>query len=153
MHVCCHNSIICVTKYSCTQLHHHWHHQCHHQQHMYQYWIYIYIYIYIYLKNEYLILLPQCGDDCRDVKKRKENIAKLTWTCKCLFTYVILDHKTSHKGTFFKIEIYISSESWINKRSIDVWFIRIGQYLSDTTIWKSRIWGCKNNSKYWENLL
>ncbi len=35
--------------------------------------------------------------------------------------------------------IYTSSESWINKLSIDVWFVMIGQY---TTIWKSGIWGC-----------
>ncbi len=35
--------------------------------------------------------------------------------------YVTLDHKTSHKGQFFEIEIYTSSESWINKLSIDVW--------------------------------
>ncbi len=33
-----------------------------------------------------------------------------------------LDHKTSHKGHFFKIEIYTSPEGWINKLSIDVWF-------------------------------
>ncbi len=26
--------------------------------------------------------------------------------------------------------MYASSESWLNKRSIDVWFVRIGQYLS-----------------------
>ncbi len=39
--------------------------------------------------------------------------------------YVTLDHKTSHKGQFFKIEIYTSSESWINKLSIDVWFVMI----------------------------
>ncbi len=25
-----------------------------------------------------------------------------------------LEHKTSHKGNFFEIEIYTSSESWIN---------------------------------------
>ncbi len=31
-----------------------------------------------------------------------------------------MDHKTSHKGQFFEIEIYKSSESWINKLSIDV---------------------------------
>ncbi len=41
-----------------------------------------------------------------------------------------LDHKTSHKGTFFEIEIYTSSESWINKLYIDV-FVRIGQYLAE----------------------
>ncbi len=30
---------------------------------------------------------------------------------------------------FFKIEIYASSESWINNISRDVWFVMIGQYL------------------------
>ncbi len=34
-------------------------------------------------------------------------------------------------GKSFKIEIYTSSESWINKLSIDVWFVRIGQYLAE----------------------
>ncbi len=37
-----------------------------------------------------------------------------------LLLYVTLDHKISHKGPFFEIEIYTSSESWINKLSIDV---------------------------------
>ncbi len=43
-----------------------------------------------------------------------------------------MDHKTSHKGhlLFTIIEIYTSYESWINKLSIDVWFVRIGQYLA-----------------------
>ncbi len=40
---------------------------------------------------------------------------------------VTRDHKTSHKGQFFEIEIYTSPESWINKLSIDVWWI--WQYL------------------------
>ncbi len=40
-----------------------------------------------------------------------------------------LDHKTSHKGQFFEIGIYTASESWINKLSINVWFVMIGQYL------------------------
>ncbi len=35
------------------------------------------------------------------------------------------------------IWIYTSSKSWINKLSINVWFIKIGH------IWKSGIWGCK----------
>ncbi len=43
--------------------------------------------------------------------------------------YVTLNHKTSHKGQFYEIEIYTSSESWINHLSIDVWFVMIGQYL------------------------
>ncbi len=31
-----------------------------------------------------------------------------------LWTIVTLEHKTSHKGQFFEIEMYASSESWIN---------------------------------------
>ncbi len=69
-----------------------------------------------------------------------------------LTQHVTLDHKTNHKGQFSEIEIYTSPEIWINKLSIDVCFFRIGQYLVDTTIWKSGIWGCKK-SKYWENRL
>ncbi len=30
--------------------------------------------------------------------------------------------------SILEFEIYTSSESWINKLSIDVWFVRIGQY-------------------------
>ncbi len=44
------------------------------------------------------------------------------------FIYVVLEHKTSHKGTFFEIEIYASR---INNLSIDVWFVMIGQYLAE----------------------
>ncbi len=47
------------------------------------------------------------------------------------YVYVSMDHKTSFKCQFFKIEIYTSSESWINKVSIDVWFNSIGQYLDN----------------------
>ncbi len=42
-----------------------------------------------------------------------------------------LEHKTSLKGQFYEIEIYKSSESWINNLSIDVWFVMIGQYLAE----------------------
>ncbi len=31
-----------------------------------------------------------------------------------------LDHKSNHKGMFFEIEFYTTSESWTNKLSIDV---------------------------------
>ncbi len=34
---------------------------------------------------------------------------------KPLCNSVTLDHETSHKGQFLKIEIYKSRESWINK--------------------------------------
>ncbi len=39
---------------------------------------------------------------------------------KAMTAYMTLDHKTSHKGQFSEVEIYTSSESWINKLSIDV---------------------------------
>ncbi len=60
----------------------------------------------------------------------------------CIFlvhgnTHVTLDHKTSQKGIFFYIEIYTSSESWINNLSIDVWFVRIWQYLADIQLLKN----------------
>ncbi len=48
-----------------------------------------------------------------------------------------LDHKTSHKGKFFEIEIYTSSESWINKLSIDVWFVMIGEYLAEMQLFEN----------------
>ncbi len=52
------------------------------------------------------------------------------------FSFVTLEHKTSHKGQFFQIEIYAWSEIWINNISIDVWFVMIGQYLK---IWNLRV--------------
>ncbi len=56
----------------------------------------------------------------------------------CLVLNVTLDHKTnhSHKGQFFEIEIYKSSESW-NNLSIDVWFVMIGQYLSEIQLFEN----------------
>ncbi len=51
------------------------------------------------------------------------------------------------KVIFFKIEIYASSESWINN------FLLMYGFRIDTIIWKSGIWGCKKKSKYWENRL
>ncbi len=45
----------------------------------------------------------------------------------CLI-YVTLDHKNSHRGQFFEIEMLTSFESWINNISINVWFVRIDQY-------------------------
>ncbi len=51
--------------------------------------------------------------------------------------YVTLDHKTSHKGQFFEIEIWTSSESWINNLSIDVWFVMIGQYLAEIQLFEN----------------
>ncbi len=66
-------------------------------------------------------------------------------TCVCVCVCVCDPWpQTSHKGQFFEIEIYTSSEIWINKLSIYVWFVRT-IFDWDTTIWKSGIWGCKKN--------
>ncbi len=61
-------------------------------------------------------------------------------------TNVTLDHKTSHKGQFFEIEIYISSESWIHKL-----FVRIGQYLAEIQLFEYLDSEGAKKSKYWEN--
>ncbi len=60
-------------------------------------------------------------------------------------TYLTLDHKTNHKGTFYEIEIYTSYESWINNISIDVWFVRIGQYLAEILFENLESEGAKKN--------
>ncbi len=44
--------------------------------------------------------------------------------------------KTSPKGQFFKIDICTSAESWLNNLSIDVWFVRIGQYLAEIQLFE-----------------
>ncbi len=62
-------------------------------------------------------------------------------------TYVTLDHKTSHKGKF------IFSESWINKIFIDVWFVRIGQYLTEIQLFENLDSEGAKKSKYSENRL
>ncbi len=67
--------------------------------------------------------------------------------------YVTVDHKTSHKGIFSEIEMYTSSESWINKLSIDVWFVRIGQYLAEMQLFENLESEGAKKSKYWENHL
>ncbi len=42
-----------------------------------------------------------------------------------------------HKGKSFEIEIYTASEIWINKLSIDVWFVMIGQYLGEIQLFEN----------------
>ncbi len=60
----------------------------------------------------------------------------LSLECYKLFMH-ICDHKTSHKHQFFEIKIYTSSESWIIKLSIDVWFVMIGQYFSEIQLFEN----------------
>ncbi len=49
--------------------------------------------------------------------------------------YVNLDHKTSHKGRFLKYSNSVI-QNWINKLSIDVWFVTRDNYLK---IWNLQI--------------
>ncbi len=49
-----------------------------------------------------------------------------------------VDHKISHKGQFDEIRIYTSSESWINKPSMDLWFVRIAQYLAEIELFENQ---------------
>ncbi len=51
--------------------------------------------------------------------------------------YVTLDHKTSHKGQFFEIEIYTSMQSLFMQLSDDVWFVMIGQYLAEIQLFEN----------------
>ncbi len=57
-------------------------------------------------------------------------MCSVTHVLQNLWLNVTLDHKTSHKGPF------LSLKRVINKRSIDVWFVMIGQYLK---IWNLRV--------------
>ncbi len=66
------------------------------------------------------------------------------------YTYVTLDHKTSHMGQFFEIEMYASSGSWINKLSV---VVRIGQYLAEIQLFEKLESEGAKKSKYWENRL
>ncbi len=48
--------------------------------------------------------------------------------------YVTLDYKTSYRGQLFLELRFIN----INKLSIDVWFVRIGQCLAEIQLLKSK---------------
>ncbi len=85
-------------------------------------------YIFCYKYNIYCIIIVSCG-----------------------LPYVTLDHKTSHKCQFFEIEIYTSSESWINKLSID--YGLLGQYLAEIQLFENLESEGAKKSKYWENHL
>ncbi len=52
--------------------------------------------------------------------------------------------QTSHKGKFFKIEIYTLM------LSIDVWFVMTGQYLAKIQLFENLESEGAKKSKYWE---
>ncbi len=47
----------------------------------------------------------------------------------------------------------VESEIWINKLSIDVWFVRIGQYLAEIQLFENLESEGAKKSKYWETRL
>ncbi len=51
-----------------------------------------------------------------------------------------------------EIEMYTSSEIWVNKLSIDVCFV-IGQYLAEIQLFENLESEGANKSKYWENCI
>ncbi len=53
-----------------------------------------------------------------------------------------LDHKTSHKGQLFEIDMYISSESRMNK------LVRMGQYLAEIQLFENLKSEGAKKSKY-----
>ncbi len=65
--------------------------------------------------------------------------------------YTVCDPGPQNKSlesNFFKIEIYTSSKSQINKLSIDVWFVMIGQYLSEIQLFENLESEDAKKSKY-----
>ncbi len=48
----------------------------------------------------------------------------------------------------FEIEMYTSSESWINNLSIDVWFVMIGQYFAEIQLFENLESEGAKKSKY-----
>ncbi len=75
----------------------------------------------IHITHQYLHTSGERSAEIKCSSKSADTLVKVE--CKYGVTNninVTLDHKTSHKGKFFEIEIYTSTESWINKLSIDV---------------------------------
>ncbi len=64
-----------------------------------------------------------------------------------------MDHKTSHDGQLFEILIYTPRESWINKLFINLWFVRIGQYLAEMQLFENLESDGAQIYKYQENCL
>ncbi len=82
-------------------------------------------------KNENVI--PNQTFFCEKREKNALERIVIVWTQGYLWPW------TTKPVIKVNYEIYTSSEIWINKLSIDVWFVRIGQYLA---IWIFGIWRC-----------
>ncbi len=70
--------------------------------------------MYNFITNIYLNTWNKCFIR-NDIKAQFSLLQLLVCTfSSALKPYVTLDHKTSQKGQYLKMEIYTSSESWIN---------------------------------------
>ncbi len=72
-----------------------------------------------------------------------DEIQKKVMTDVSSSIYVTLDHKTSHKGQFWEIEIYTSSE-----RLYFYFFVMIGQYLAEIQLFENLESEGAKKSKY-----
>ncbi len=50
---------------------------------------------------------------------------------------VTLDPKPVIMVSFFLMEMYSSSENGVNKLFVDLWFVRIGQYLAEEQLFEN----------------
>ncbi len=78
------------------------------------------------------------------------------WNLKIAYSCIhmwLWSTKPVIRVNFCEIEIYASSESWINNLSIDVWFVMIGQYLAEIQLFVNLESEGAKKSKYWENHL
>ncbi len=67
-----------------------------------------------------------------NIKIVLDTLSFIVQDVQLLIIYVTLDHKTSHKCQFFDINIYTSTESWINKP-----FVRIGPFLAEIQLFEN----------------
>ncbi len=77
------------------------------------------------------IIAASDSNYCAILDGRESNLFMFLYTMVVSHTWPW----STKPGQFFEMEIYASSESWINHISTDVWFVMIGQYLK---IWNLR---------------
>ncbi len=119
--------IFCMYVYIYIYIYTYIHTHTHTHTHIYIYILYVCVYIYIYIYIHTYI----------HTHTHTHTHTHIYIYCIYMCVCVTLDHKTRHKGQFIEIEICTSSESWINKLSIDVWFVRIGKYLAEIQLFEN----------------
>ncbi len=62
--------------------------------------------------------------------------------------HLTLDHKTSIRVNFSKLRFLHHLKAEINNIHIDVWFVRIGQYLAEIQLYENLEYEGAKKSKY-----